>query len=132
MNYFQARQRKESKRWDFTCKNDGRIWPVGYCAGKKIGESADPPTSDKYHDDGHETEAEARECYKQYVLDNELHFDAREDSRSMHVCAYPGCDEFTKGIATLGCARMWPLCDEHRNKEAVSELYTAPSQIISS
>ena len=30
MNYYGPRQRKDGK-WDYTCRNDGHIWPVGYC-----------------------------------------------------------------------------------------------------
>jgi hypothetical protein len=127
MNYYQARQRNTSLRWDFTCKNDKRIWPVGYCSGKSDG----GPYDNKYHDDGHASAEEASECYRQYLLDNRLVFDEGEGSRTMRVCQYPGCDEFTSGMAEIEFCVFY-LCDSHRTREIVESMFEAPGQIVSS
>src|SRR5688572_23248514 len=96
MNYYAARQRLKDQRWDYTL-NDR---PYGYCR-----EYVDPdqyPESireymtenevqktrafqHKYHRDGHATEQEACDCYKEYMLDHHLQLD-REDCNSQHKC----------------------------------------------
>jgi hypothetical protein len=166
MNYYQPRQREGSKRWDYTCKNDGRIWPVGYCVGYerakltpqgaetiglrfyggKDGESAEEvcarwnaehidPLREKYHDDGHATEEEARLCHRNYELDTHLKFFLdRDDADEMHRCEAPsGCKEFTSGLAAItgGGGSQWHLCISHRNRETVEQLYQ-PHDSISS
>jgi hypothetical protein len=130
MNYYQPRQREDSLRWDFTCKRDRQVWPIGYCSGK----SHEGPHADKYHDDGHASAEEAAQCYRLYLLDNELRFDDGGDSRVLRVCQYPGCEEFTGGSATVGCGpcAVYSLCAEHRTREAVEEMFQAPDNIISS
>lgn len=35
MNYYGARQKQDTKKWDYTCRNDDKICPVGYCEGWK-------------------------------------------------------------------------------------------------
>lgn len=77
MNYYKPRQRESDKRWDYTCRNDDRIWPVGYCdAYKPIAATAtfmtpemiqafnetEASMSHKYHAGGHETAEEAAAC----------------------------------------------------------------------
>lgn len=130
MNYYQPRQRESDQRWDYTCKRDKQIWPIGYCSGR----SAEGPHADKYHSDGHASAEEATNCYMLYLLDNELRFDDGEGSRVLHVCQYPGCEEFTGGHATVGtgpCA-IYSLCEAHRTREAVEVLFKAPGLVISS
>jgi len=87
MNYYQPRQRKADGRRDYTAMNDGMVRPVGYChAYHPIPDEIPYMTPEmvrrendreaafahKYHDDGHATEAEARACYKEYLLDHKL------------------------------------------------------------
>jgi len=131
MNYYMARQRKDSLRWDFTCKNDGRIFPVGYCAGGQVWCQAKGEHADKYHDGGHATAEEAAECYRQYQLDNHLRFDAGEGARVLRVCEHPDCEEFTGGTASVQY-KVLNLCDAHRTREVVEQLYEAATQITSS
>lgn len=131
MNYYAAKQRKDSLRWDFTCKNDRNVYPVGYCAGGKIwtqvkkGEHAD-----KYHAEGHDTAEEAVECYRQFLLDNHLRFYDGEGARTLRVCEHPDCDEFTSGKAVIQHKIMF-LCDEHRTRENVEALFEGAAQITS-
>jgi hypothetical protein len=127
MNYYDARQSKLTGRWDFTCKNNDKIWPTGYCAGPKVAEGH--PHVDKFHDGGHDTEEEARECYRQYLLDNELRFSDGEGASSQHRCRV--CNEFTSGYGELNHA-LFPLCDKHRTREEVEKLIGPPGLIISS
>lgn len=127
MNYYQPRQREKSLRWDFTCKNNKQIWPIGYCSGRSVG----GPHDDKYHDDGHASAEEASECYRQYLLDNRLVFEDGEGRKTMRVCQHPECDEFTAGTAEIELC-VFHLCDEHRTREVVESLFEAPGQVISS
>lgn len=133
MNYFAARQRESGKRWDYTCKNDSRIWPVGYCAGwrepkpEHWGSQAEidrwlertAPHRHKFHEDGHETDEQACECYKQYLLDFELHLD-EENLNMQRKCAV--CGAWTSKFARVSM-RIWDLCDEHRTREHVEVLH---------
>jgi hypothetical protein len=117
VNYYDARKRQSDGRWDFTCMNDGEIWPVGYCAQEGGGH--------------HETEAEARECYRDYLLDNELRFRNPADPATLRKCEVAGCGVFTGGSAELSL-RTWVLCDAHRNRAEVEKLFGPVGQIMSS
>src|SRR5579872_1441557 len=96
MNYLKPRQRETDGRWDYTQMNDGIVWRIGYChefrepkkdewcwseeAKKKL-----YANREKYHKDGHLTEQEAYDCYKQYKLDNELRLD-NIDENTQNKC----------------------------------------------
>lgn len=141
MNYFQASQRKDDK-WDFTCSNDGRKWPVGYCSPfrdynekeRKELLMSDAWYADhlkhkgKYHDCGHDTAEQAAECYKQYVLDHDLRLDGK-DADAQRKCEV--CQAWTSGFAMLDY-EMWFLCDKHRTRESVEKLYKASSWMMRS
>ena len=136
MRHYCAKQRLSDGRWDFCC---GR-YPVGYCTPYKEwtkeeldrwGFHEDCPSvqkakqfKDKHHDCGHETEKEAQECYKQYVLDHVLYFG--ESSNSQRKCQV--CGEWTPRYAMLE-TQMFDLCEKHCNRESVDQLYKAPSDM---
>jgi hypothetical protein len=134
MNYLKPRQRASDKRWDYTQMNDGRVWPIGYCAGfreytpeqRKAFLMNDnwyakyEANRAKYHEDGHATSEEACECYKQHELDESLHFDV--DSHSKQKCEV--CEEWTEKRAMVGGYRHFVLCEKHANREEVEKLYT--------
>lgn len=139
MNYFAARQRECDKRWDYTCKRDGVIYPVGYCAGWRepqpgiltpgqikewLNEAI--PHQDKFHNDGHATAEEARECYKQYLLDFSLHLNC--DASVALKCEM--CDSLTTKRAKVDSS-TWALCDVHRTRENVEALYGPIGEIWS-
>jgi hypothetical protein len=146
MNYYQARQREKDGRWDYTKRNDDDIHPVGYCAGwrewltlanlteeanehyKRQWEAKVLLHRDKYHSDGHQTPEDAAECYKRYLLDQQLSL-GRENHSSMHKCRV--CGEFTHLFAEID-SQVWILCEHHNNRETVETLFEAPQQIISS
>jgi len=108
VNYYCARQHATNGKWDYTCRNDGRIWPVGYCAE---------------HRGTHDTAEEAQECYKRYMLDTRLRFDVRLKGHKRQ-CEAEGCEEWTQGLASLGGLDAFVLCDEHRDREHVEALYS--------
>lgn len=112
MNHSTTR-RLESGGWHFTTKSNGVVVPIGYCS----------------EHEGHATEQEARECYKRYVLDHRLSLDPRLDATSQHKCKV--CGAWTTGMALVDEHAMFSLCDEHRTREHVAELYEAPSEIWS-
>lgn len=103
MNYYDARQRQDNKRWDYTRMNDGHISPVGYCGDA---------------DHAHDTAEAARECFARYLLDGWR----EENYGNWAGCAV--CDVPTKkGLTTrppLG--HGYPLCDEHRTLEQLKQL----------
>jgi hypothetical protein len=124
MKYYAARQRATTKKWDYICMNDGQRWAVGYCSGKYPTVQDDESLEHRecYHEDGHETAEEARECYKRYMLDNRLHLDGKMANQQMR-CQVEQCDAWTQGTARLGGYTSFTLCDEHRNRETVEKLY---------
>lgn len=113
MNYYKASQRKDTKRWDYTCTNDNRTWPIGYCR----------------EDGGHETEQEARDCYKRYLLDNRLRLDG-DLEHTQKKCEFAGCDCWTSRYAEVDM-RMFSLCDEHRTREVVEKFFSVGESISS-
>jgi hypothetical protein len=119
MNYYQARELrtadgKPAGLWHFTCQNDNRIWPVGYCAQGCV---------------GHDTPEGAQEHYRQYLLDT-----ARYDGRmSGQQRACRVCGAWTQRFAeTEAGTSLYVLCDEHCNRESLETLVKAPEWITSS
>jgi len=137
LNYYASRQRAKDQRWDYTCQNNDSVWPVGYChayrelepmvRGGFDSESLERENAKlrqhqaKYHADGHPTADGACECYRQYLLDNELRLHGPPLKPDyLRPCAV--CGEFTAGLAEVG-HRAWHLCDRHRNREEVALLF---------
>lgn len=139
MNHWKARQRETDQRWDYTCREgQGRVYATGYCGGyREFDPSFFPdaerlnaemePFREKYHTDGHATEAEAIECYRQYQLDRQLKFNRWTHEAlpgTLHICDHNGCTEYTPHQASIGGYHVWHLCPEHLNRETVDALYT--------
>lgn len=142
MNYYEARQRESDKRWDFTVMRDKYIRPVGYCheyvpATVGIGfhsqamvdefNESKRPFMHKYHTDGHATQREAEECYRQYCLDQRLKYYTNVDEK--HKCQV--CGEWTQKQAVIEYESWW-LCDSHANRDIVSTVYHPSTVVISS
>lgn len=104
MNYDQPRQTKTGG-WHYTSMNDGHIWPVGYCADHEP----------------HQTEDDARRCYRDYELNERLRLDGTLGD--WNPCEYTGCETLTNRDARIGGWHGWRLCDVHRTKECCAELY---------
>jgi hypothetical protein len=114
MNHYKARQKEVDKRWHYTCCNDGRIWPVGYCAGACA---------------GHDTAEQACEHQAQYECDNaQFHpmtiDEAFAGPNSVSVDKCRACGERTCGFASYGAGQMSviPLCPAHCNRESLRPL----------
>lgn len=142
MNYYDARQRKGDSKFDYTCMNDGHIWPVGYCAGfpsptangdshlaelltKELERLA--PLKDRFHTNGHATKEEACACYRRYLLDTRTRFFSEENTQRK-------CEAFTDPSHTTKCGRWTQgvvyvedwfacLCEQHRTAEVVASLF---------
>jgi hypothetical protein len=59
MNYYAPKERTDddgepSGIFDYTCQNDGSVWPVGYCA-------------ERHNKCQHRSAAEASDCYRLYI-----------------------------------------------------------------
>lgn len=135
MNYYEPKQRLKDRRWDYT--RNGH--PAGYC---REYQEIDPKivpiteaqqqeyreTAHKHHTNGHATEEEARECYKEYLLDHDLSLN-RTMADQQRKCKV--CGEWTQKFAEIG-VQIFELCDKHNNKEEVGKLFEAPSVIWSS
>ena len=145
MKYYQARKRESDGRWDYTCRHDKYIYAVGYCAGwqefKGI-DGLDPevfdhfrrdyenkyrPLQSKYHEDGHATEAEAVECYRQYLLDTELKTMLDDEPGDCKACGI-----LTDYYALLPHGVRWHLCATHNNRFVIEKIYGSPTSIVSS
>lgn len=119
MNYYQPRQvvepdRPDTGKWRYTSMNDGAVWAVGYCR-------EDCP--------GHDTPEEAYQHQTAYLLDRRLKLDGQWDTQ--HRCAYEGCGEWTDRFAEVW-HRPFDLCDQHRTREIVAELFGTVGDVISS
>lgn len=151
MNYDGPRQKDLGNgtggRWDYTRRNDHRIWPKGYCAGWRdlspevygLGEDSVAFKRDqermekfraKYHNDGHATKEEACACYREYLLDQELRLD-KQMSGQKRICQVEGCNEWTQGMAEVG-HEPFILCDQHRTREEVEKLFGDVGETFSS
>lgn len=115
MNYYDARPLADGGGWHYTCRNDGNVWPVGYCTDH-------PP---------HPTQEDAYACYTQYLLDHRLRLDGRIEPGTQHTCKVDGCDEWTDRYAEVDLA-MWMLCDTHRTRETVAGLFGTAGAAMSS
>lgn len=131
MNYYSAMQRRSDNRWEYTCNSRA----TGYCK-----EYSDPDTwqsvrkymsdeeveqirsfKEKYHNHAHETEKEACDCYKEYMLDHRLKL-GMKDNNTQRKCE--NCKEWTQCMAGVGFYRMWNLCEKCQTREIISELYS--------
>lgn len=135
MNYYKARQRLGDKKFEFTCRNGEQTWPVGYCrkfrsyTPSEISEWHVPveelarhqANESKYHDCGHDTEKEAEDCYRKYILDNRVRYtDDVADPPTMTKCKV--CGKFTSGYAEIDHGEIYSLCKEHRNRETLDKI----------
>lgn len=117
MNYYDAREMKKdgkgSGKWHYTCMNDGRIWPVGYCA----------------EHEGHPTKEEAHECYTKYCLDNHI---KKRTMQNQHKCKE--CDAWTQESVEVGpgLGRMIYLCPDHQDRETVAKHFGSVGTMTSS
>lgn len=154
MNYYGPRQvepgadRPDAGLWRYTCRNDDRIWEVGYCGPTRDCQTCHGRTFVTHEPcaecggkgyvtvercPGHPTADEACAHYRLYVLDCLIGYDMRSDPAIQHRCEAEGCDAWTQTAATerpLG--RHWWLCDEHRNRQTVERLYGDVGTSVSS
>jgi len=139
LNYLSARKRTDG-RWDFTQRNDDRVWPIGYCSsyGPKAAEWAgqmlvvDQAFAQRYHDDGHVTAEEAVACYHRFLIDQRLVLtDPPEKPKELHECAVADCPNFTAGSAHCSNWHAW-LCDTHRTPSVAADLMPVSAEIWSS
>lgn len=129
MNYSEPLQRTDG-RWDWTTNRR----PAGYCCEAPTLESFEKlgihvsddkkeklvKFADKHHTDGHATAEEACACHKEYLLDNRLRLTGFTENQQER-CQI--CKAWTQKYAQLGGYSMFFLCDEHLNRESVSQLY---------
>lgn len=140
MNYDQPRQIESGPnggKWHYTSRNDGRIYPIGYCS-----RYADCPACGGYsftsvnpcatcdstgvvelapadRCPGHDTADEARAHYRAYLFDKRLRLDG-EMSDQQKKCVV--CDAWTTGYATLDHTWLEVLCDKHRTRAVMENL----------
>lgn len=110
MNYYRPLELKDTEGkatglWHYTVTNDGRSHAVGYCAADCS---------------GHATPDEAREHYKEYLVNECTRYDGKLSDMQKH-CEV--CGEWTQRIAEIPIEMsVYPLCDLHCNREEVSKL----------
>lgn len=146
MNYLAPRQRTSDGRWDFTTKNDDRVFPVGYCSGPRDwkpehfpilgGEFAARAAYElnvvqlahpHFHSDGHATRDEAAACYRRYLLDTRTSFPPP------HAPSLPClvCKEPTDLSADVDGDR-YPLCEKHLDRTSLEAVVPVADFIASS
>lgn len=102
--------------WHYTVYVDSLklTYPIGYCADNCP---------------GHATPDEAREHYRQYLLDEQLTYGDQQDVQ--YRCS--ACQEWTTGYAHIpDLVRYWPLCSAHQTREEVEKLFPAVGDSIGS
>lgn len=138
MNTYRVSERKDG-RFDFTCENDGRIWPVGYCAPYREWWTGDNPvpasqhrideykaTAHKHHAHGHATPQEAAACYREWQLDHKLNL-GQESISEQRKCVV--CGEWTNLSASVE-TQIWWLCEKHHNREEIEKLFTMDADTV--
>ncbi len=142
MNYYAARQRQNASIWDYTCRNDDNIYPIGYCRPFSDPAEHNPlgiavnsedlrelrANAHKHHDHGHHTESDAQNCYREYLLDHHVRLGGKH-SRVAYPCEV--CGVMTSLYASVQM-KYWSLCEEHNNKTEVANLLPIPGTTISS
>ena len=156
MNYDKARQvdptadRSDAGKWRYTsgnhrsgthatgacspyltcgaCNGWGSHWqehtrthePCVPCVGKgyqDLGDAACP---------GHDTAEEAYAHQTEYLLD---HIRCGQMSNQMLRCQAPECSAYSEHYAEVGQASMFILCDAHRTREVVAELFGTAGEV---
>lgn len=155
MQAWAPRQRTSDQRWDFSVgsdENEGTVRPAGYCAGWKKYTDAERKEivrrhgkefmealekdrlkklefEHKYHTNGHETSAQAVECYREFNLDNYLRFS--ENIEEMRKCGV--CDEWTTKRAYLAgdgsYAGIIAICSLHASRENVAKVFWPKNEV---
>ena len=138
MRYYGPRQRKIDEKWDYTYMLDDNVFATGYCVGwdeeigvvdldlrKLIEESIEEkrPFKDKYHCDGHLTPDGAKECYREYLIDQKLKW--RHDKGVQRQCDVDGCGEWTHHYAEAESV-MIRLCEKHKTEEIIRKIFPMP------
>ncbi len=135
MNTYRVLQRKDG-RFDFTCENDGLIWPVGYCAPYRefwLNTPTSPGkieeykrTQHKHHGNGHATAQEAADCYREWMLDHRLLL-GQESVNEQRRCEI--CGKWTNLQASVD-TKIWWLCESHCTREQVEKLYSISADTV--
>ncbi|MCI0347060.1 MAG: hypothetical protein L0221_16730 [Chloroflexi bacterium] len=129
MNYYEARQvdpksdRPDAGKWRYTVRNDDQVWAVGYC-------TACP---------GHDDREGAYQHQTEYLLAERLKLDGQWDGTQFR-CVAPvradgaesPCGEWTDRFAEVGHWWTGNLCDRHRTRDVVAELFGTAGDVISS
>lgn len=110
MNYYQASEiQKDGKgtgKFRYTKHNKRTgTYAVGYCADDC---------------EGHDTEEEACEHYRQYLLNERVRTGTVLGSK--HQCSYEGCEEWTQNMAHIGEA-SYSICQFHNNREDIEKIF---------
>lgn len=108
MNHYKARQKEVSKLWHYTCANDDFIYPVGYCADNCP---------------GHATEQEAKDHYKEYLLDN-VQIITPDDKKlwPKYKCDVKECNNQGDHSVNFRGYSYHNLCKDHTNRAILSTL----------
>lgn len=133
MNYLKPRQvdpsadRDDAGKWRYTCMNDGRVWPVGYCA-------KDCP--------GHDTPEEANAHQRDYELDNAVFTEGpsvdealdryRCQARANDADEPSQCGKLTTSVARVGSYQRISLCVDHLNRDGLATAYEGPGEVWAS
>jgi hypothetical protein len=150
MNYYQAREKIDTDGnptgiYHYTCRNDNRIFPVGYCSDMRTcpvcngrawhtTEHCDTCDNKGYVKVapclGHATPEEAEAHYREYQLDTSDY--SREMMNQQQRCRV--CNNWTSRFASLGDGpgRIFVLCDQHCNRESLATLVGLPGIMFGS
>jgi hypothetical protein len=114
MNYYGVRQLVKGG-YHYTCRNDSTIWPAAGCRD--------------HLDQPHETEAAARRCAANWVVENATYDVTLDVEHNVPRCALPECkalvnvDGKPNGASYgVGMKHFVPLCEDHLNMAGVRVL----------
>jgi len=108
MNYAEARQRQSDGRWDWTTRNDDRIWRSSPCSA---------------HEDGHATREEAERHHWEYELDNVRRF-VVADAGAVTLERCQICSVFTASHVRFADGyTMFFLCSIHQDRASLEQVH---------
>lgn len=82
------------------------------------------PLVGNFHTDGHATEEEACECYKNYMLDTQLSLMDKEPANATQQFKCKACGAWTACRAMVGPYQVFDLCPQHQTREEVEKLFS--------
>lgn len=122
LSRYEAKARQGDNKFEYVCTQGQHTWPIGYDGNPDL---VPEEFRSNCHTTGHDTEAEAYACYKNYVLDCLLLLDQQAEDL-FEVCSV--CGAVSDKMAVVGHMHRFVLCPTHMLKDTVATLFQVGSR----